>query len=120
VPSTWNQLLKIYNERSTQLAMDGSSCKDKGPCGSIGSCTTTADNSSAPYCDEQVNNFYIWGNTKDGVAYNTALVKGGGCVPEHVVAGRDFWNDDTEYPTYVQYPYPHPLRIAPSAPQNLR
>jgi len=119
VPSTWNQLLKIYNERSTQLAIDGFSCKDKGPCASLGSCTTAADNLSAPYCDEQVNNFYVWGNTRGGVAYSTASVTGGGCVPEHVVAGRDFWTDGTEYPNYVEYPYPHPLRISPSAPPDL-
>ena len=117
VPSTWNQLVKISNQRS-QTGAGETVCGDKTRCGDIGDCTNGTDNPSFPYCDYQINNTYFWGNTKSGSSFNKVYLNGDGCTSAHLVEGTAY-HVGTQYPGYVEYTYPHPLRSVPSKPENL-
>ncbi len=83
-------------------------------------------------CLEQINNTYVWGNTSpDGDKNGVWVLNDNRGLPDHNEYSSydiksytnrpnnwQYRNDGTEY-SYTPYPYPHPLRIAPSAPQNL-
>jgi len=63
---------------------------------------------------------YLWGNTVNG-SPSGAFLATGGRTAFHLVEGRDYFH--TPKPGYVPYEYPHPLRLAPTAPgapKNLR
>lgn len=116
VPATWNNLVKISQQRSQDGAGD-TLCTDKLRCGILGDCTNGTDNPSSPYCDYQIHDSYWWGNTKTGTgAYNSAQKNNSsGCVNTHLVEGTNY-HDNTEFPSYVEYTYPHPLQDAGNTP----
>ena len=85
-------------------------------------------------CLEQITDSYVWGNkAPDGSDKNDVWVEGGyRDLPEHNdyvkydiqsyterPSNWQYRNDGTEY-SYAPYPYPHPLRIPPAVPINLR
>jgi hypothetical protein len=89
-------------------------------------------------CTDQPNNSYYWGNlykatlNSAGLARNTVEVLdkvNDNDAPYYQTytiqsyaqrpSNWQYRNDGTAYP-YTPYPYPHPLTIGLSAPQNLR
>ncbi|MCD6401326.1 MAG: hypothetical protein J7L73_05290 [Anaerolineales bacterium] len=113
INDSWNQMVKIYNYRSMQACFDGHQCGDKEPCGTLGNCA------SGYPCTDQINNFYIWGNTSNIGSDNRVTLDSSGCSSAHIQEGRDFFV--SEMRGYTPYTYPHPLREWKlQEPQNLR
>jgi len=100
-------------EHRAEPALYGA-CYDCGACEPVNPRTYAPDTELYPAHD-QINNLYIWGNTKDGGALSAIYVDG-------QIAYRPAPNDDLQYVEegidyfesemggYTPYAYPHPLR----------
>ena len=102
INDNWIQLVKLINYRSIEGSFTGLQCTDKTTCGTLDDCA------SGYPCLDQVNNFYVWGNTKLGESFSRVTLDTSGCSPEHIQEDRDFFI--AEMPGYTPYTYPHPLQ----------
>ena len=79
----------------------------------FGRVTGAAGNDSITYKGD-IEPAYIWGNTGTAFPVGTSDFGGVECTtPDgtayYVVAGRDYFADETAKPSYTKYTYPHPL-----------
>ncbi len=80
----------------------------------LGRVTGTAGNDGSGVYAGDSEPLYIWGNT-GAYSAGTTDYGGEGCADpdssaDYIVAGRDYFNNETSKPGWVPYPYPHPLR----------
>jgi hypothetical protein len=87
----------------------------------ITKCPDTAYDQLNDYCDNvypapnQVNNYYLWGNTYNGTAISDGTpveyVMDRGLDKYHLQKGRDYYDVTSKPSSYTAYTYPHPLTL---------
>lgn len=104
-------MIAITNYRSCASYAAGSGCNQVG--------NTECDDTEGYPCTDQINNFYAWDNTDDGVEQTiTPPNCGTQCTGDcdwvaHLTENTDYFNTEL---SYTPYTYPHPVRGDVTAP----
>lgn len=86
----------------------------------MGYVTGAAGNDSVGYVGD-LEPLYIWGNTGSPAVAPSDYVPNVYCTSpdsaaDYIIAGRDYYNNETAKPSWVPYAYPHPQRTVSSSP----
>lgn len=98
----------------------------------MGRVTGTAGNDSVTYVGDS-EPLYVWGNSGTYVVsvqdYGGSECTNPDSSTDYIIAGRDYFNNETAKPSWTAYTYPHPLRssarpaeeppVVTASPQNV-